>query len=257
MLQDAHIHFKSAAGYDLDALARILSELPVRRFFFNAACPGDWDRIVSFGRSFRGCIPFLGIHPWFADQALPGWDDKLNGLLQSGCAGIGEIGLDRARSGPDIGLQMPVFIKQLELASKTGRPVVIHAVRSWDAVLKALASFETGGRMPVMIHSFYGSIEVLKQLLEKKCFIGISARVLNKYAGITEIIEKVPLDRILLETDIEAAEADPCLWDEYARDVSGFYAEVARCKSVPLDVLERRVWENGDSFVRGGFCGSF
>jgi len=249
MLQDAHIHLKPEVGCAAAELIRRFEGAAVRRFFCNAARPSDWDSVVSAGQVYTGCIPFVGIHPWFAVLALPGWDDRLSGLLQSGCAGIGEIGLDRARSGPDIGLQMSVFIKQMELASKMGRPVVIHAVRAWDAVLQTLASFETGGRMPVMIHSFYGSVEVLRQLLCKKCFIGISSRALNRYAGMPGLIEKVPLDRILLETDIEAAGNDPGLWEGYSRAVSGLYSEVARCKSVTLDVLERRVWENGDNFA--------
>ncbi|MFH2123283.1 MAG: TatD family hydrolase, partial [Pseudomonadota bacterium] len=104
------------------------------RMLCNATCEADWQTVVALAASEPELIPFLGVHPWFAEALGKGWETRLYDLLKQIPAGIGETGLDRS-CRTDFSRQQDIFKTQLQMASEVKRPLVIHCVKAWGKLL--------------------------------------------------------------------------------------------------------------------------
>jgi TatD DNase family protein len=133
-------------------------------------------------------------------------------LLQHPEAGVGEIGLDRARR-PCCGnmpMQMEFFKRQLMLAVELCRPVSIHSVRTHGLVLEALEStgFSRAG-LPFVLHQYCGGRDLTSMFLTAATskddgpFFSVSAKLFHGAAAASarEVLGGIPLDRLLIETD--------------------------------------------------------
>jgi TatD DNase family protein len=198
---DSHLHLQGKTlAPRVDALLERAGNAGVRRMFCNATHEDDWQAVIDLAAGGREIIPFLGIHPWFAETAGPEWETRLLSLVREIPAGIGEIGLDR-RCRADFRRQQQVFLTQLHLASELGRPVVIHCVKAWGPLLESLEQFAARNRLPpTMIHSYAGSKETLRRLLKAGCLISFSCRLMTEPKLLPCFLE-TPLPRLLLETD--------------------------------------------------------
>jgi TatD DNase family protein len=227
--------------------------------FCNATHEGDWQAIIDLAAKNKEVIPFLGIHPWFAETAGPGWEQRLMSLLQQNPAGIGEIGLDR-RCRADFNRQQQIFLAQLQLASELGRPVVIHCVKAWGALLEILESFAANAAKrqfpPTMIHSYGGSQETLHRLLKAGCFISYSCRIMAE-TKLQPCFLDTPPDKLLLETDAPgqaqkqaATDADNPLpeWYEPAAIIR-LYAWAAATLGMEQPQFNQQIWSNGEIFA--------
>jgi TatD DNase family protein len=160
----------------------------------------DWDGVAAMS-SEPTVLPAYGIHPWYARERTQAWRDALASRL-SACprAAVGEIGLDHAIREFDEKDQMDLFVEQLRMASRFGRPACIHCRKAWGAMLQALS--EAAPAAGFVIHSYSGSSELVRPLAELGAFFSFSGTVTwtrNRRAH--EAAVAVPQDRLLIETD--------------------------------------------------------
>jgi TatD DNase family protein len=148
---------------------------------------------------------FCGIHPWLAASVdLTAELARFRTMLGTGPSlGVGEIGLDRLKDKNISPVQREVFAAQLELAAEMGRPVVLHGAKCWGEVVKAIRPY--AGRIPAFLfHGFSRSDGLLPDIVKVNGFIGVGKAVLNDHAvNYRELAKKIPLDRMLIETDGE------------------------------------------------------
>jgi len=118
---------------------------------------------------------------------------------------IGEIGLDyyyrpksETKKEQFKNLQKKVFIQQLELAEELNLPVIIHCRMAFEDVYEILLS-RTSQNLRGVIHCFTGNWELAQKFIELGFYIGING-IIDKL-DLKEVIEKTPLNRILVETD--------------------------------------------------------
>ena len=143
----------------------------------------------------------IGIHPWSVakcdiDKAL----EKIKTLCRdSHCLAIGEIGLDKLK--PHFDLQLSVFELQIKLARELDKPIVIHAIRSYNEILQLRKKYPDGAWA---IHGFNGSTETARQLADKNIFLSIGALLLKPGTKIAKTFPHLPPERIFLETDTAA-----------------------------------------------------
>lgn len=166
----------------------------------NATSEAEWPAVIEIATP-PGRHPAIGIHPWFAHTAAPGWDDRLIRLLEDHpAASLGECGLDvKCRTCP-LDVQLPVFIRQLAIAAALNRPITIHMVGAWGRLMMILQSNPRPRNL--LFHGFNGSSEIARQLARIGAFFSISPRALHPAcAKIFAIFETLPPDRILLESD--------------------------------------------------------
>lgn len=107
----------------------------------------------------------VGIHPWRAHLATPEAWAELGRLAASPLVvAIGEAGLDTLRGPALAEVQTPVFVRQAELAETLGKPLIIHAVRSWQQLIALRRSMRPS--VPWIIHGFRGNPQLARQLLD-------------------------------------------------------------------------------------------
>ena len=143
-----------------------------------------------------------GIHPESADEAK---SDEIMAeierlLSHPKAVAVGEAGLDYHyddRHSDDV--QKYAFIKQIELANKTGKPLIIHTRDAMEPTLQILQQHKPHSRV---IHCYSGSRESCKQLVKMGFYIGFTGVVTFKNARrAIESLQVVPRDRLLIETD--------------------------------------------------------
>ena len=148
---------------------------------------------------------FCGIHPWLAASVdLTAELARFRTMLGTDPSlGVGEIGLDRLKDKNISPVQRDVFAAQLELAAEMGRPVVLHGAKCWGEVVKAIRPY--AGRIPAFLfHGFSRSDGLLPDIVKVNGFIGVGKALLNDHAvNYRELAKKIPLDRLLIETDGE------------------------------------------------------
>ena len=159
------------------------------------------DDITVANLSYFDTIPSegfysIGIHPWMTDKdnntlALLFDKIKANAGLENVVA-IGECGIDLLR-GASIDKQKDLFIKHIELSESVNKPLILHAVKSFDILLllkkKYLPSQEW------IIHGFRGKPQLASQLLDN----GFSLSFGEKFNPQSVCV--VPDNRIFFETD--------------------------------------------------------
>ena len=258
-LTDAHVHLQderiSARADELIARAEARGVL---RLLCNATRVQEWDPILTMARRYTDIVPFIGIHPWFADSAGEDWVSRLAELLgeASGSIGLGEIGLDKHCS-VDFELQKKVFTTQLEVGAELDVPVSIHCIRGWDVLFDQLESLAKRSGLPkIMIHSFSGSVETMRRLNDLGCFISYSSRIMDPDSKATKAFMETPLEALLLESD-----APDQLHPETGRQlelvtafnepaaVTVVYREAAHLRGMHLQDFATRIWNNATIFT--------
>jgi len=124
----------------------------------------------------------------------------------SSCLAIGEIGLDYAKSEASKENQMELFRKALEVAGELGKPVVVHCREAQADTLRILRSFFSGlsrYELPAgVIHCFSGDLGFAEGCLDLGFYLGVDGPITYPSAKeLRDVISKVPLERVVLETD--------------------------------------------------------
>jgi len=178
--------------------------------------PNDWTRVLTLHHP--SLAKAIGIHPWFvtSDHAkdLEAMAELLRDFTE---LRVGEIGLDKSgrhKATYSSGLQTIVFERQLALAGEHQRSVSIHCVQSHGRLLDVLRELDRDLSRPVprgvYLHSWSGSPDVTRDILRLKrvgpvIFFGVSLKI---NASRREIIEAIPLDRLLVESDLQLNDPD-------------------------------------------------
>lgn len=159
---------------------------------------------------------------------------------------IGEIGLDYHWDTSPKDVQHRVFREQIRLARKVKKPIVIHNREAHEDVIRILqeeGASEVGGVM----HCFSGSKESAKQCLDMNFYISFGGPITYKNARVPkEVLEMVPMDRLLIETDSPYLTPHP---NRGKRNESSYVALVAQAaaeiKGISVEELAQITTENG------------
>ncbi|WP_149207205.1 TatD family hydrolase [Flavobacterium johnsoniae] len=159
------------------------------------------ELVNQYPQEFDESIPFysIGIHPWYIkedqiDLELKIIEDK---LLAENCLAVGECGLDKRIEIP-LEQQIIVFEKQLALAEKYKKPVVIHCVAAFQEITAIKKKLKIS--VPMIIHGFSKNKQLAEQLIKDGFYLSFG-KYLLKNPDLKTVFESVPNDRFFLETD--------------------------------------------------------
>lgn len=206
---DSHCHFDlSAFDADRDEVWRSCNALGVQQLVIPGVSPEQWQQAAALAQTYPGIFFSAGLHPWWVAEWLaqhnpPSLDllaqQLMNTVRLPACVAIGECGLDAAIATP-LDAQLPVLELQLEIASQTGLPVIIHCRKAHSELMASLKRrrLPRGG----VIHAFSGSTELAQQYWALGFYLGIGGTITYPRANKTRMaVKHLPLESILLETD--------------------------------------------------------
>ncbi len=163
--------------------------------------PNIFELVNQYPWEFDATIPnySIGIHPWYIDtnrldNDLKNIEEKLQ---LSECLALGECGLDKRIEIP-IALQIEVFEKQIALAEKYQKPLVLHLVAAFDELIEIKKRLKIS--VPIIIHGFSKNELVAKQLIDNGFYLSFGKYLLRN-PDLETVFKSVPNDRFFLETD--------------------------------------------------------
>ena len=141
----------------------------------------------------------IGIHPWYIDENRLELDLKTieKKVKLSQCFALGECGLDKRIAIP-LTLQILVFEKQIALAEKYKKPIILHLVGAFDELIEIKNRLKIS--VPMIIHGFSKSEQLAKQLVEQGFYLSFGKYLLHN-PELENVFKSVPNDRFFLETD--------------------------------------------------------
>lgn len=196
---DTHAHYDDSA-FDIDR-NELLANLPSMNVctIVNQATDIKTAEIsIALAEQYDYVYAAVGVHPECLEGLEEDYIQKLRDLAQhKKVVAIGEIGLDYYYDIPKE-LQKRVFEEQLLLAGELNMPVCVHDREAHGDTMDVLRKYNPKG----VVHCFSGSAEMAKEVLSLGMYIGIGGVVTFKNARkAVEVIQQVPLDRFVLETD--------------------------------------------------------
>lgn len=219
---DVHCHLNlHAFDNDFDEVAKRAFDAGVRAIINTGTSIPSSRRAVELANKYDNMYAIVGVHPHHADKAdvefegelQTDWFEKLSELARDDkVIGIGEIGLDyhtyKSNGIVDKKLQVNAFRKQIELSIDLSLPIQIHNRHAGEDIIQVLKEYRTQLQDPPgMFHCFAGTFDVLVDALDLGFYIGFDGNI--TYPGIapgeavvlSDLAKRVPLDRILAETD--------------------------------------------------------
>lgn len=174
----------------------------IHRFIVPGITAKSWPRVIALANNHNNIYASLGLHPWWINKARDEDLITLENLLEAEpIVAVGEIGIDGAFD--NIEQQTGFFIKQLTIANKFDKPVIIHHRKSHHLIQPILKT--TPVHRAGVIHAFSGNYQQAKAYLDLGFKLGIGGTITYERAHKTrETIKKIPLESILLETDAPA-----------------------------------------------------
>ena len=179
--------------------------------FFNLHTHKGTDRaevlelVNQYPQEFNRDIPFysIGIHPWYINEESLEVDLVIieSKLQNENCLAIGECGLDKRIDAP-FELQQMVFERQLLLAQKYSKPVVIHCVAAFQEVIEIKKRLNIS--VPLIIHGFSKNQQIATQLIGSGFYLSFGKYLVQSASlgtGLEEVFKKIPENHIFLETD--------------------------------------------------------
>ncbi|HPZ54964.1 MAG TPA: TatD family hydrolase [Bacillota bacterium] len=186
------------------------------------------------------------VHPHEADSLD---DDSLEQLRVMAknpkVIAIGEIGLDYYYDTPDRQVQKSAFLSQIELAREVGLPIIVHNREAHADTLSILKDAAAKGVTGVM-HCFSGSYELATEFIRLGFYISIAGTVTFKNARRpAEVAAKIPLDRLLMETDCPYLAPVPFRGKRNEPAYLRYTAEkIAGLRGITLEQLAKATSEN-------------
>ena len=194
-LIDTHCHLDDDRfDDDRDALIARARISGVSQIVIPATTAERWKKIQQITQQYSGVYAAYGLHPMFILQHQEKHLNELDGWLdQEEVVAVGECGLDFFKGYQDQQSQLEFFKAQLDIAQNHRLPVIIHARKSLDLILREI---RLRTKLRGVIHSFSGSLQQAQQLYDLGFRLGIAATISYERAN--------KLRQIVRDIDIEA-----------------------------------------------------
>ncbi len=202
MFVDSHCHLDfPELAQDLPALLRAMQEARVTHALCISVELKDWPRVHALAMEHDHLYATAGVHPDYENIDEPTVDGLLELAARDKVVAIGETGLDYYRLTGDLGWQRDRFRTHIRGARECAKPLVIHT-RSAAADTLALMREERASEVGGVMHCFTETWDVASAAIDLGFHISFSGIVTFRNAvELQEVARRVPLDRMLIETD--------------------------------------------------------
>ena len=242
MIIDTHVHLNDPRLLDnIDQIIQEAKEKDVSKIIVIGFDKASSVKALSIANQFPNVFCAIGIHPSEVKELEDdlSWIEEL--AKDEKVVAIGEIGLDYYWDTSFKEKQIDFFVRQLEIARKLNLPVSIH---SRSATQETFDILESSGVTGVM-HCYSGSLEMAKRFIRIGFYLGIGGVVTFKNAGVREVVEDIPIEYLLTETDAPYLAPVPHRGQtNYPKYTALVVEEIAKIKRLELDFVKRKLEEN-------------
>lgn len=209
-ITDVHAHYDEAVfNEDRQEVLRSLHSSGVAFIINSGSEVPSSERSVKLAEEYDFVWASVGVFPLEADTdkggRYPDWLSNIEALSKhEKVVAIGEIGLDYRMIGEAVDkdayrrVQEEVFVPQIELANRIGKPIVIHDCEADEDFLRIFDAHPFRG----MIHRYFSELKYGREILERGLYLGIGPQITYPDSEkLLDIVKEMPAERILLETD--------------------------------------------------------
>ncbi len=235
MFFDSHAHLDdSRFDSDRDAVILSLKEKGIDGFINIGSSLETSAFSVSLAEQYPFVYAAVGIHPEAADRVDSALLEKIAALLDHPkCVALGEIGLDFHYDSPEKEVQLKAFEAQCAMAAEANIPVIIHDREAHQFCFEMVKKYGLHG----VFHCFSGSAEMAEELVKIGFYLSFTGVLTFKNAKKALLAaEKVPLDRLMIETDCPYMTPEPYRGERNDPSFVRFVCEkLAQVKGVSLE----------------------
>ncbi len=202
MLVDSHCHldFPELVS-QFDAVLALMQGNGVTHALSVSVTLEDFPKIRAIAETYPHIFASVGVHPDYADLPVVSVEQLTALATHPKVVAIGETGLDYFRLKGDLGWQRDRFRTHIRAARVCGKPLIIHTRSAADDTLRLMRE-ENASEVAGVMHCFTENWDVAEAALEMGFYISFSGIVTFKNAKtLKEVAQKVPLERLLVETD--------------------------------------------------------
>ncbi|MFN7038453.1 MAG: TatD family hydrolase [Alphaproteobacteria bacterium] len=248
MLVDSHCHLNFPEfKKDFASILKNAEEADIRIMQNICTKISEFNEILTTSNQYSNIYCSVGIHPHEVEnEPIISAAEIIKYTKNDKVIGIGETGLDFYYENSKKELQIESFTNHINAARETGLPLIIHTRSAEEETLRILTEELKKGKFSAVIHCFTGTEEFAKEMLELGFYISISGIVTFKNAiDLQNTVAKLPLDRILIETDAPYLAPIPyrgkCNEPSYLKSTAEF---IANLKMISLEELAKKTTEN-------------
>jgi TatD DNase family protein len=203
ILTDTHTHLYYEKDSELRAalMARCL-ENKVSRLFLPNVDSVSIPLVFSLAEQYPAhCFPMLGLHPC---DVKADFKEELatieREIAQRKVYAIGEIGIDLHWDKSTLSIQKEAFRTQISWAKQLNLPIVIHCREAFDEIFEILCELKDE-KLRGIFHCFSGTLEQAEKVINLGFYLGIGGVLTYKNSGLDQVVAKIPLEHLVLETD--------------------------------------------------------
>lgn len=237
MRVDAHFHMEKQ-------LLTQWQKLDIKGIM-NCATPQEYSYGKQLQERFEHLSLSCGIHPWNVETMS--WEEMLPYLEDVKI--IGEIGMDSIWCSTDLNLQKNMFERQLQYASITQKPVILHTKGQEKEIVELLVHYPN----TYLVH-WYSCSDYLDAYRSLSPYFTIGPSVVFD-ASVQQVVERVDEAHLLVESDglsaIEWAFAHSVSADAYAKVLDDIVAYIAKAKKKSFIEMKVQILQNYEHFLNG------
>ncbi|MFH0834307.1 MAG: TatD family hydrolase [Patescibacteria group bacterium] len=245
-LIDSHCHLDFPNfDQDFDQVLARAEEAGVVKFLNPGVDLPSSKKALALAEKFDNIFAAIGFHPSEAQKLSANNLAELEKMLKNPkVVAIGEIGLDFFRNQNSKKMQVEALEKQLNLAEKFAKPVIIHSRNADEEILEVLANF----KIQAVFHCFGGDWNFAEKILDRGFLIGLTGIVTFPNAKNTHAVaQKIPLEKLLIETDcpflapqkFRGERCEPAFVLEVA-------VKIAELKNLPVEEITTETTRNAE-----------
>ena len=256
-LVDTHTHlYAEAFERDLTGvMTAAMAEANVRYFYMPNVDVESVERMEFVQNAYpKNCFSMMGLHPCSVDVNVIEHLETIGAHLgQREYAAIGEIGLDYYWDLAWREQQKIAFSTQCEWAMALERPIVIHARNAAspnvdnciDDLISLVETAQESGDLRGVFHCFSGTYAQAEKIIDLGFYLGIGGVLTYKNGGINQFIDRLPLEKLVLETDAPYLAPNPHRGKRNSSAYLGFIAaELARLRGQDLEEITHQTTAN-------------
>ncbi len=200
---DTHAHlYLEQFNKDIDDVISRAAQENIEKIFLPNIDSTTTESMIALADKFpERCFPMIGLHPCSVKQ---NYKDELQHitdmLAKYNFSGIGETGIDLYWDKTFRSEQIESFEWQIEIAKETGLPVIIHSRESLDLTIEIVSAHQ-GDNLTGVFHCFNGDVSQCRKIADMNFMMGLGGVVTYKNAGLEDMVNYMPRDHYVLETD--------------------------------------------------------